>query len=81
MDSMYSQTKQRGHVDGLTLKNIDWTSYIFNIGYTASRIGGCDKDHMIKNVTFDNFKINGKKIESTDELYLFTAHTENIVVK
>lgn len=81
MKSMYSIADVRGHVDGITIKNVDWHASIFNIGYTASRIGGYSKDHMIKNVSIENFKINGKPIESLDELYIFTSYVENLELK
>jgi hypothetical protein len=72
---------EHGRAENILLKNIDVKVSIFNPGYSVSLIGGFDKDHKIKNVVFDNFRLNGKKVTNADELDLYLKQAENIIFK
>lgn len=78
IESRWSQSKRRGHVCDVTLRNIDVTLSQFNAGYTMSVIGGFDKDHKIVGVTFDNFRLNGKRATRPDDLDLYCRYAERI---
>lgn len=78
IESRWSQGKTRGHVRNVTLRNIDVTVSQFNTGYTMSLIGGFNKDHKIVGVTFDNFRLNGKRATKPDDLDLYTRYAEKI---
>jgi hypothetical protein len=81
-ESRWSKDKQRGQVRNITLRNIDVTVSIYNPGYTVSVIGGCDANHTIDHVTFDNFRMNGKPAKSADDIFLFTNdHTSDITFR
>jgi hypothetical protein len=78
-ESRWSKDKHRGRVHDITLRNIDVTVSIYNPGYTIAVIGGCDANHTIDNVTFDNFRMNGKPAKSAEDIFLFTNdHASNI---
>ena len=57
-------TAPGGGIDGVTFRNIVYNG----IGENPSVIEGYDKDHMVKNVTFDNVVINGKRLDSMKDL-------------
>jgi len=81
-ESRWSKDKQRGQVRNITLRNIDVTVSIYNPGYTVSVIGGCDANHTIEHVTFDNFRMNGRPAKSADDIFLFTNdHASNITFR
>jgi hypothetical protein len=78
-ESRWSRDKQRGQVRNITLLNIDVVVSEFNPGYTVSVIGGCDAEHTVDHVSFENFRTNGKPATSGDDIFLFTnAHASNI---
>jgi polygalacturonase len=78
-ESRWSRDKQRGQVRNITLRNIDVVVSEFNPGYTVSVIGGCDAEHTVDRVSFENFRMNGKPATSGDDIFLFTnAHASNI---
>jgi hypothetical protein len=78
VESRWSGGKGRGHVRNVTLRNIDAKISEFNPGYTTSLIGGFDSKHKIIGVTFDNFRLNGKRVTRADDLDLYTRHAEKI---
>ena len=79
--SRYYKDEMRGQANNIVFRNIDVTVSRFNPGYTISCIGGYNADHMIQNVTFDNFKMNGVKMLNTDELDLYIKQASNITFK
>lgn len=81
LKSRYSRAEETGTAENILFKDIDITVSEVNVGYSLSFIAGWDEDHPIKNVTFDNFRMNGEKITHADQLDLFTKYTENIVFK
>lgn len=76
--SRYSTDAERGHVSGVTLRDIDWTTTPFNAGYTFSVIGGWDADHAIEDVAIENFRIDGTRVRHLDELEIHTRHCRNL---
>ncbi len=80
MKSMFNTDKERGHIRNVALRNVNWISQRCNFGYTISIIGGWDAEHTIENVTLKNFCIDGKPIQSIDDLEIFTRHASGINV-
>lgn len=71
-----------GYVDGVTLRNITCESD--NKGKIANQIliFGWSKDKQIKNVTFENFVVNGKKLTSMMNPYMkVNSYIKNIQFK
>lgn len=69
--------KGRGHISNVTLKNINITG-----GQdTFSAIIGYDATHKVKNVTFDNVIIRGKKVKRPQDINLITEFAEGIRFK
>ncbi|AZN40317.1 glycosyl hydrolase family 28 protein [Paenibacillus albus] len=78
MRSMYNTDEERGRIVDITLKDIEVLVSMYNPGYSISVIGGYDQDHLVENVTFDNFRLGQQKVTSANELDLFTKETRNI---
>lgn len=76
--SMYTQGAERGRIRGITLRNITWQRTRYNAGYTCSIISGWDANHRIENVRIENFVLDGKSIQSVDELEIASRHCEGI---
>lgn len=81
IESRWSDDPERGSAENILLKDIDVAVSMYNPGYSISLIGGFDENHKIKNVTFDNFRLNGKKITNADQLDLYIKQAENITFK
>lgn len=81
IESRWSKNKQRGHVRNVVLRNIDVTVSQFNSGYTMSVIGGFDFKHKITGVTFENFRLNGKRVASANALDLYTRHADKLTFR
>jgi hypothetical protein len=81
IESRWTRDENRGSAQNILFKDIDVTTSIYNPGYSISLIGGYDENHKIKNVTFDNFRLDGVKVTHADQLDLFLKQTENIVFK
>jgi hypothetical protein len=79
--SRWTDAEDRGSAENITLKDIDVAVSMYNPGYSISLIGGYDEDHKIKNVTFDNFRLNGEKVTNADQLDLFIKQAEDIKFK
>lgn len=79
--SMWGKAHQRGHVRNVIFKDIYVKALECNSGYSISLIGGYDSEHMVKDVLFDNFRINDEIVENGDELDLFTKNAANITFK
>lgn len=78
--SMWSKGEARGRIRGVVLEDCDWTTSIYNAGYTTSQIGGFDAEHLVEDVVFRNFRVDGKAIESLDEIELFTRNVNGVRV-
>jgi hypothetical protein len=79
--SRYSAGAERGRVQDVVLRRIDVTRSPFNEGYTTSVIGGYDEDHLVERVTFDDFKVDGRKILAADELDLYVRHARDVTFR
>jgi hypothetical protein len=67
-----------GSISGIRYKNI--TSY--SDGTNEIKLNGWSKDRLLSDITFDNIRINGKKIKgSNDPHFTVNAYTENWKVK
>lgn len=63
-------------IDGVTFRNITYTG----VGENPSLIKGFDKEHRVKNITFENVVINGKRMENIDG-FITNEFIDNIKVK
>lgn len=79
--SRYSHDQQRGKAHDIYFKNINISVSPANPGYSVSLIGGYDAEHKIKNVVFDNFRLNNVKVVNADQLDLFTKQAADIKFK
>jgi hypothetical protein len=77
-ESRWSKDKERGQIRNVTLRNIEAVISIYNPGYTLSAIGGCDADHTVEHVRFENLRLNGNVVKSADDLDLYTKHAADI---
>ena len=59
-----------GYVDGVTLRNITCSSNNTSKIANEILICGWSEDKQIKNVTFENFVVNGEKLTSADNPYM-----------
>jgi hypothetical protein len=60
------------------LRNIDVALSVFNPGYTCSVIGGRDAEHTIQHVRFENFRLDGKRVTTCDEMDLYSKQAADI---
>lgn len=79
--SRWTKDEGRGSVENILLKDIDVAVSIYNPGYSISLIGGYDENHKIKNITFDNFRLNGEKVLNADQLDLYVKQADGVVFK
>jgi len=79
--SMWGKDAERGQIRNVSFKNIDATINQFNPGYSVSLIGGYDTKHTIENVSFENFRLNGKIATTADELDLYVKQAKEIQFK
>ncbi len=79
--SRYYKDEIRGQGNNIVFRNIEVKVSQFNPGYTISCIGGYDAEHMIQNVVFDNFRMNGVKVLNTDQLDLYVKQALGITFK
>ncbi len=79
--SRYFQDLERGQARDIIFRNITVTVSPYNPGYSISTIGGYDAKHLIQNVSFENFTLNGIKVLNADQLDLLTKQTSNIKFK
>lgn len=79
--SQFNHDEERGSIKNVVLKDIDLKYSNENPGYTISAIGGFDAEHIVDGVVFDNFKLNGNKVISLDDIDILTRHAHNIEFK
>ena len=60
---MWGHDRERGHVDGVLLKDIT----VGGEHFPKSTLTGCDAAHLVENVAFDNLRIQGKVIHNLQE--------------
>jgi polygalacturonase len=79
--SMWGKDSERGQIRNITFKNVTIDQTIFNPGYSMSLIGGYDAQHTVKNVTFENVVLGGKKVLNADQLDLYVKQATEISFK
>lgn len=79
LHSRWNEDRERGHVTGVTLRNIHVNPSIYNRGYTVSLIGGWDAQHRITDVRFENFRILDTAVLNPDALDLYLKHASDVV--
>ncbi|PZR24204.1 MAG: glycoside hydrolase [Citrobacter freundii] len=73
----YNAAPGRG-IEGVHFKNISYNG----LNDSPSIIDGLDKDHLVKDVTFENLRINGKLMTSVKDANIKVgAFTKNILFK
>lgn len=78
IESRYNIDRERGHVRRIRLKNIQTIQSRFNPGSSISLIGGFDAEHLVEDVSFEDFYLGDKKALSADALSLHTRNSRNI---
>ena len=76
--SRYNKDLERGLIRNIHLKNIRVAQAYFNPGCSLSVISGYNASKPVRDVRFEDFYFNDKKITSADELELHTRNTEDI---
>jgi hypothetical protein len=76
--SRFSTDSERGHIRGITLRDIHWTRSPYNPGYTISLVGGWDDAHRIEDITLDHIVIDGQAVRHIDELEITTRHCHGL---
>ena len=79
--SRFSVDAERGHIRGVTLRNIQWTRNQNNVGYTISLISGWDAQHCVEDVVLENIRIDGQTVHQLDELEICTRHCHNLQLR
>jgi len=77
LDSRYSKDKEKGHISNITFRNIS----IEENNPLPSMLLGYNDSHMINNVVFDNFMVNGKPLKSIGDLNATLQFAKNITFK
>ena len=78
LHSRYNRDAERGSVRGIRFKNIRVVHAPFNAGCSLSIIGGLSARHPVRDVVFEDFFLNDKKIGSADDFELYTRHVEGL---
>lgn len=76
--SRYNKDLERGLIRNVRLKDIHVCHSHFNPGCSISLISGYNPKKPVRDVLFDDFFLNDKKVSSADELELHTRNVENI---
>lgn len=72
---VWGHDAKRGRIDGLWFKNIEATGDDF----PRSDLIGCDTNHLIQNVAFENLRIQGELIHDPGQGKIFTnAYVKNL---
>lgn len=77
LDSQYSKDKERGQIMDITFRNIS----VEEDNPMPSMLLGYNDSHMINNVVFDNFRVNGKPLKGIEELGATIQFSKNITFK
>ena len=78
MRSQFNRSPERGHIENVTLRDIRVNHMACNDGYSISIIGGWDAQHMARNIRFENFYLNDKKVMGASDFDLHTKFAEGI---
>ena len=72
-----THSKFRGHINGVTLKNVS----IVDGPVPFSVFYGSDKTHLVENVTIEGLTFYGKNIKDISGAKLYIENTKNIIIK
>jgi hypothetical protein len=72
-----AHAKYRGNISDVVLKNISITEGLF----PYSIFYGYDPQHNVRNVTIENLKVHGRKINRLADAKTYVENAENIVFK
>jgi hypothetical protein len=75
----YSRDSLRGSISDISYKDISFNASVF----PRSIVWGFDEQHLVRNVTIENFTINGRRVTSLEDgnIQLKSAFNKNIVIK
>jgi polygalacturonase len=76
--SRYNRDSERGSIRNVHLKNIRIVHSNVNPGCSLSVIGAYFARNPVRDICFEDFYLNEKKVRSGDDLELFTRHVENV---
>jgi hypothetical protein len=79
--SRFHRDENRGQIRNIRFKDIYVTNSQYNPGYSTSVIGGYDANHLVEDVIFENFRINGVKVLNGDQMDLFVKQVKGIKFK
>ncbi len=74
----YNRDPERGHIRGVLFKDIAVTHSVFNPGCSISVMSGHTPDKPVCDVVFDNFRLNGRRVASADDLELHLRNVEGL---
>ncbi len=77
LDSRYSKDKEKGQIRDITFRNISVNTDI----PIPSLLLGYNESHLIDNVVFENFRVNGRQIMSKEDLKATLQFAERITFK
>jgi hypothetical protein len=77
LDSRYSKDKEKGQIKDITFRNIAVDADI----PIPSLFLGYNESHLIDNVVFENFRVNGRQITSNEDLKATLQFAERIIFK
>lgn len=81
INSMWGKSAERGYINNIHFRNIFVAASVYNPGYSVSLIGGHDDMHRVKNICFENFCINQRRMIDSDEMDLFIKQADGISYK
>ncbi len=77
LDSRYSKDKEKGQIKDITFRNI----FIDADVPIPSLLLGFNESHLIDNVVFENFRVNGRQIMSNEDLKATLQFAQRITFK
>ena len=72
-----THSKFRGHINGVTLKNVS----IVDGPIPFSVFYGSDKTHQVENVTIDGLTFYGKNIKDISRAKFYLENTKDIIIR
>ncbi len=72
--SRWSEDAERGRIRDVRFENVDWWTHPYNAGYTMSVLGGWDETHLVEEIAFSDFRIDGGRIENIDRLDIHSRY-------
>ncbi len=76
--SRYNRDPERGSIRNVRLRNIHVAHSFFNPGCSISLISGYSRGSPVRQIVFEDFFLNEKKVYTPDEIELHTRNVEEI---